>query len=263
MISGGLDIGTRTAKAVILGESGILASEITPVNDTVDRVSRRILKSALNRAGVRWRKLSAVAATGYGRKGVKAARQEFPNTLCVARAINYLDPEIQTALDIGGLITRVVRIGAGGVVLDYLENERCASGSGRFLEMIAEVLEVSLEQIGPLSLGSSKPLPLTSQCVVFAESEVINHVNAGEEPADILAGLHRSIAERITSLAKKLDLLHPVAVVGGVAKNSGVMHFLEQALDTPHRRLSEDPQIIAAMGAALIARDHARQRGSK
>ncbi len=200
-----------------------------------------------------WRKLGGVAATGYGRGGVKAARLKFPTPLCVAKAIRQLDPEVRTALDIGGLITLVVQIGSERDVQDYLENERCASGSGRFLEVIAEALEVPLEQIGPLSLTSARPLFLTSQCVVFAESEVISLLNSGEEPADILAGLHRAIAGQITSLARKLDLTPPVALAGGVAKNTGVVYFLEQALNTPLRPLPEDPQIIPALGAALLA----------
>jgi predicted CoA-substrate-specific enzyme activase len=256
MITGGLDIGTRTAKAAIMGEDGILASEIAPVNDEVNKVSKRILKSALNKAGIPGRRLARVAVTGYGRKAVKSIRLNFPNSMCMARAVNHLSPEVNFALDIGGLISRVVRIGQGGAVMDYLENERCASGSGRFLELVADALEVPIDEIGPLSLSSSRPLLLSSQCVVFAESEVINHVSAGEEPADILAGLHRSIAERITSLAKRLDFSPPLVVVGGVAKNSGVMHFLEKALQTSPLPLPEDPQIISAVGAALLSREH-------
>ena len=254
MITAGIDIGTRTAKAVVLGEEGILASDISPVDDTVQRISKRILKSSLKKAGVSRCKLAGSAATGYGAGTVKLTRLKFPTPLCVAKAVNYLDDEVNTALDIGGLIIRVVQIRKNGSVSDYLENEKCASGSGRFLEMVADALEVPLEEIGPLSQTSKRPLRLSSQCVVFAESEVISHVNAGEEPADILAGLHRSIAERATTLAKKLDFTPPVAVVGGVAKNTGVMHFLKQTLNTPLRELQQDPQIIAALGAALLAR---------
>ncbi len=254
MITAGVDVGTRTVKVVILDtEKGVLASEISPVNDTIKRISKRLIKSSLKKAGVPSRRLARVAATGYGRKNAKVAQSEFPTPLCVAKAINYLDGEVHIVLDIGGLITRAVRIGPEGNLQDYMENEKCASGSGRFLEMIAEILEVPLEQIGPLSLTSTQPLSLSSQCVVFAESEVVSHVNAGEKPAEILAGLHRSIADRAISLAMKLDITPPLVLVGGVAKNTGVVHFIEQTLDIPLRSLPEDPQIIAALGAALLA----------
>jgi predicted CoA-substrate-specific enzyme activase len=259
MICAGVDIGTRTAKAMVTGENGALGWEIEPVNDTVDRVSKRILQSAAERAGVRRRKLSCIAATGYGRKSVRAADVDFPVPLCVARAVYHLHPEARLALDIGGLITRFIRIGDKGTVADYLENERCASGSGRFLETIAEALEVSLEQIGPLSLTSQRPLPLTGQCVVFAESEVVNHVNAGEQPADILAGVHRSIAERVYALAMRVGLQPPVAVCGGVARNSGVVHFLRQILGVPLLVPDCDPQLVGALGAALLAREKRRR----
>ena len=253
MITAGVDIGTRSAKAVILGDGEILASKAGPIDDTVNRISKRILKSTLKMAGIsRW-KLGGIAATGYGRKAVKSARLKFPDTLCVARGVHHLCPNVQVALDVGGLMTRAIKIGENGAVLDYLLNEKCASGGGRFIEMIADALEVPLSQMGTLSLSSNCPLPLTSQCVVFAESEVIGHVNAGNEPADILAGLHRSIAERIDGLARKIGLYPPVAVVGGVAKNDGVMHYLGKLLGVSIEPLPEDPQMIAALGAALLA----------
>ena len=254
MITAGLDIGTRTAKVVLLQDGKILAAPISPVNDAVDKLARCLLKSALQSAGVsRW-KIKGLAATGYGRKAVKAARREFPDAVCVAQGAHFLDPEIRTVIDIGGLITRAIMVGKNGGVEDYLENEKCASGSGRFLEMIAEALEVPIAEIGPLSLRAKKPLDLTSQCVVFAESEVVSRVNAGEEPADILAGLHSSIAERAATIARRLGFQPPVAVVGGVAKNRGVIHFLEKSLGLELTALSQDPQTIAALGAALMAK---------
>ncbi len=255
MITAGLDIGTRYAKAVILGDDGVLGTQINLVDDTVQKVSKKILKRALKKAGESKRRLSGMAITGYGRKGVKLTKQGFPGSLCIAKGIHYMNSNIRIVLDVGGLITQVVQIGEDGSVNDYLENEKCASGSGRFLELVAEALEVDIDRIGPLSLDSGQPLPLSSQCVVFAESEVINHVNAGEEPADILAGLHRSIAERVASLAKKLSFTPPVALVGGVAKNTGVVHFLEDTLESSLQPLTQDPQIVAALGAALLARN--------
>jgi activator of 2-hydroxyglutaryl-CoA dehydratase len=128
--------------------------------------------------------------------------------------------------------------------------------------MIAEAMEIPLEEIGPISLKSTRPLNLSSQCVVFAESEVISHVNANEDPADILSALHRSIAGKAFALAKKVGCEAPTAVIGGVAKNAGIVHFLEQALSSENRKLPEDPQIIGALGAALLARERKSKRAS-
>ncbi len=260
MITAGIDIGTRTAKAVILGRNGILASVIRPVDDSVSRISRRILKSALKKAGVRRGKLRCAGATGYGRKNVRIADYQFTSPVCTAKAAYYLDKEIHTVIDIGGIITCVVQVGENGSVLDTIENEKCASGSGRFLEMVAEAMEIPLEKIGPISLQSVRPLNLSNQCVVFAESEIISHVNANEKPEDILAALHRSIAEKAFALAKKVTFKPPTAVIGGVAKNTGVVHFLEQKLGSKNRSLSEDSQIISALGAALLAREGNNRR---
>lgn len=253
MISAGLDIGSRQAKAVLLGDGGILAVEVCMVDDTVARIGKRIVKDALKKAGVSAWKLKTIAATGYGRNNVKAGLR-FPDSMCLARGMNFLDPRVRTVIDVGGLITRVVAIGENGAVQDYLENERCAAGSGRFLEMIAEALEIPLSEIGPLSLQSTRTLHFSSQCVVFAESEVINQVNAGQEPADILAGLHRSIAERVAGLAKRIGLEAPVCITGGVAKNRAVTKALEQGLDCEIVALEQDPRIVGALGAAVLAR---------
>jgi (R)-2-hydroxyacyl-CoA dehydratese activating ATPase len=254
MISAGIDIGTRTAKAVILGPEGILASTVQPVNNTITRISRRVTKHCRKQAGLRRRAVKHIGATGYAGQRAKIAGRQFTTPLCAARALQHLDPDIRTIIDIGGLIIRVVQVDADGRILDYIENEKCASGSGRFLEMMAEALELPLTEIGPLSLSATSPLTLSSQCVVFAESEVVSHVNADENPADILAGLHRSIAERAASLARKMAFSPPVAIIGGVAKNSGVLTFLKQSLAVECRDPSIDPQLTGALGAALLAR---------
>ena len=255
MITAGIDIGARAAKAVILDENAAPVHVIRPINDTLVRLSRDILTSALKQARIRKRNLARIGITGYGRERVKFTQDRFTAPLCLARAAADLDRSVRSVIDLGGLITRVVQVNKNGGVADYIENEKCASGSGRFLEMIAEALELPLERIGPESLTSTRPLRLSSQCVVFAESEVISHVNADEPAADILAGVHRAIADRVRSLAGKIDYQPPVMIVGGVAKNTGVMHFLHLSLAAEIRKPPVDPQIMGALGAALLARD--------
>lgn len=253
MITAGIDIGTRTAKVVVLENDQVAGFSIHPINDVISRLSRALFKSTLKQAGIRKKHVHQVGATGYGQQQVKFADRRLTTPLCIASALSFLDQEIRTAIDIGGLITRVVLINENGGVADYIENEKCASGSGRFLEMIADALELPVERIGSESLTSDRPLKLSGQCVVFAESEVISHVNADEPAADILAGLHRAIAERVLSLAGKTGFQPPAIVIGGVAKNSGVTHFLEQNLRVEVRKPPVDPQIVGALGAALLA----------
>lgn len=255
MITVGIDIGTRTAKAVILEDDRAPVCAVRPVNDVISRLSRDLFKTTLKKAGLRRGKVARIGVTGYGYQQVKFADDWFPTPLCVAEAAHYLDKTVRTVIDVGGLITRVVQVNDKGGVADYIENEKCASGSGRFLEMIADALELPLDRIGPESLTSSRPLKLSSQCVVFAESEVISHVNADEPAADILAGLHRAIAERVSSLARRISFQPPAAIVGGVAKNTGVMHFLGQIMASDISVLPLDPQVIGALGAALLARN--------
>ena len=254
MITAGLDIGTRTAKVVILDDDHVSAFAIRPINDVLSRLSKQVFKSTLQKAGLRRRQVSCIGVTGYGQQQVGFADRSVTTPLCIASAAHHLNKTLRTVIDIGGLITRVILINENGGVSDYVENEKCASGSGRFLEMIAEALELPIENIGPESLNAVRPLTLSGQCVVFAESEVISHVNADEPAADILAGLHRAIAQRVCSLAGKTGFQAPLAVVGGVAKNTGVIHYLEQSLGLGFKPLPVDPQVVAALGAALLAR---------
>ncbi len=252
MITAGLDIGTRTAKAVLLDDDRILASAVRPVDDAINRIYRSLLAAVSREAGIGRRRIKGTGITGYGSRYVKRPDRRLAGPLCIARAVYHLSPAVRTVVDIGGLVSRVVQMAEDGRVVDYLENDKCASGSGRFLEMIAEALEIPLERLGPVSLTAARPLTLSSQCVVFAESEVISHVNAAETPADILAGVHRAIAERTASLAKKTALIPPVAITGGVAKNTGVISCLRQSLAVKCQNLSIDPQLISGLGAALL-----------
>jgi predicted CoA-substrate-specific enzyme activase len=254
MITAGIDIGTRTAKVVIFDDNRVSAFSIRPINDVLSRLSKQVFKSTLKQAGIRRRQVRRIGVTGYGQRQVKFADRCVTTPLCIASAAHYLDKTVRTVIDVGGLITRVILINESGTVADSVENEKCASGSGRFLEMIADALELPIERIGNESLKALRPLKLSGQCVVFAESEVISHVNADEPAADILAGLHRAIAQRVSSLAGKTGFKPPVAVIGGVACNSGVMYYLEKELAANIKPLPVDPQIVGALGAALLAR---------
>ncbi len=253
-ILAGIDLGSRFGKVTIISDGKVIARASSPVDDEVGRLGKRLLKMALAEAGLRRRALAAVGVTGHGRHGAgRLSRLAFPDVTCAAMGVHFLAPMARAAVDVGGLMTRAAAVGKNGEALEYVENERCAAGSGRFLETAAEALETPVSEIGRLSLTSASPLRLTSQCVVFAESELISHVNAGGEAADILAGLHRSVADRVATLVKKLGAKGPIALVGGVARNEGVMAYIEKALAEKPAHLGDDPIFVGAMGAALLA----------
>jgi predicted CoA-substrate-specific enzyme activase len=169
--------------------------------------------------------------------------------------VRRLNPNIRTILDVGGQSIRAFALGDNGKVTDSTGNEKCAAGTGKFIEVMAKALELPLEQVGELSLSSKKPVNITSQCGVFAESEVITYVNDGIDRADIIAGISRSVAGKIASLAKRINLTEPITMVGGVAKNQGVKQFLQSDYGLKFVDLAFDPQLVCALGAALLAHE--------
>jgi predicted CoA-substrate-specific enzyme activase len=175
---------------------------------------------------------------------------------CYARGIHHLYPQVQTVIDIGGQDSKVVAVGPGGRPLDFAMNDKCAAGTGRFLEVIARALELDLEDIGPRALRARRAADISSTCTVFAESEVVTLVAEGVPREEIVAGICRSIAKRVGGMARRVGVEPPVAFAGGVAKNVGVVRALEEVLGEA-LIVPEEPQIVGALGAALVARDGA------
>jgi predicted CoA-substrate-specific enzyme activase len=198
--------------------------------------------------------LDYMVGTGYGRVRIPFADENVSEITCHGIGAFHLNPADRTLIDIGGQDCKVIRISPKGKVVDFAMNDKCAAGTGRFFEGMARVLEISLTDISELSLSSSDPAQISSQCTVFAESEVITLLNEGVSIEDIAAGINEAIAARLSSLVRKVGLEEEVSVSGGCAKNEGLMHALEKKLGVEVKPLSMDPQIIGALGAALIAR---------
>jgi predicted CoA-substrate-specific enzyme activase len=192
-------------------------------------------------------------ATGCGRKRASFAQQSVTEITCIAKGVNYLFPEARTIIDIGGQDTKVIRIDEKGRVVEFEMNDKCAAGTGRFIEVMAKALSVDLDKIGDISLKHKKELAISSICTVFAESEVISLVSEGEELEDILYGIHKAIADRTMGLINRLGgVKKEVIMAGGVAKNAGVVKALEKIMDT-QLKIHVEPQIVGALGAAIIA----------
>ncbi|MHA1769342.1 MAG: acyl-CoA dehydratase activase [Candidatus Thorarchaeota archaeon] len=248
----GIDVGSTTTKGVLLRNGGaVLASALVPTgrsaSDAVDRVLEEIRRSHGHDLGG-----TPMISTGYGRKQVELSNKSVTEITCHSIGVHTLNPDIKTLIDVGGQDSKVIRIGSNGRPEDFELNDKCSAGTGRFLEVMARVLEVSIDELGPLALQSTSPCSISSTCTVFAESEVIGHIGSGMTPADIAAGIHISMASKITSLARRVGVLEPVCVTGGVALNPAFRKFLSQNLTVP-LWISETPQLTGAIGAAILA----------
>jgi predicted CoA-substrate-specific enzyme activase len=248
-------LGAVAAKVVVLQDDAVAASKTLPYKNLPRQAAEAVLRAALSEINLTPDAIGACVATGFGRKAVSFATADVPETLCLGRGIRRLNPAIRTVIDVGGQSIRAFAIAENGKISDSTGNEKCAAGTGRFIEVMAKALELPLEQVGELSLTSHSPVQITSQCGVFAESEVITYVNDGIDRADIIAGISRSVAGKITSLIRRIAVIEPLAMVGGVAKNQGVTRFLEQELGLKMTELEFDPQNVGALGAAIIAQE--------
>lgn len=248
----GIDIGSTMTKVVIIGES-VVSSVIGPTGAEHRRLANTVMGDALARAGLVFEDLSYVVATGYGRINVPFADRQITEITCHARGLHHLLPTVKTIVDIGGQDSKGIKIN-NGKVTSFVMNDKCAAGTGRFLEVIAESLGVPLTKLGELSLSAPKPAEISSTCTVFAEHEVTNQLANGETVANLVAGVHWSIATRVYALINKLKIEPDVAITGGGAKNIGLVKALEAKFGYPVL-VPPEPLITGALGAALLGKD--------
>jgi len=255
MIVGGCDIGSTTGKAVIMKEGIIVSYAIIPSTTRPEVTAQSAMDEAIRKAGLlKQEELKYIVGTGYGRLKVSFANENISEITCHARGANWLCPSVRTVVDIGGQDCKVMSIDEKGKVIEFVMNDKCAAGTGRFFEAMARALGCDLEGLSSLSLRAKRPSTITSQCSVFAESEVVTLINEGIDLEDIAAGIHYSIAGRLNSMIRKVGLVEDVALTGGCAKNEGLAKALEEKLGVKVKKLAIDPQIVGAIGAALIAR---------
>ena len=254
MISAGCDLGSRTAKAVVMKGNDIIGQAVIPASTCPGETAKTVIKAALGQAGLTMEAIETWAGTGYGKRHIPLAEQTFSEIACHGRGAVWQHPDVRTLVDIGGQDAKAVRLDGTGAVSRYDYNDKCATGTGRFLEIIARALDVKLEELGTLDRQATRWLKLTSQCVVFAETEIISMVNGGEQVPDIVRAMHRAVAKRAASLAKSIQVVPRAAMSGGVALNPGMFTALEEALDTELVRLAH-PQINGAIGAAILAQE--------
>lgn len=212
----------------------------------------RALAGALEAAGVKIEDIEKIVATGYGRIQFNRADEQVSEITCHARGVHFLVPGVRTIIDIGGQDAKVIKLAADGKVVNFAMNEKCAAGTGRFLEVMARVLETEVGQLELIEAGAREVIAISSTCTVFAESEVISQLSAGKERADIVAGIHESVARRVSGLTGRVGLQPEVVMTGGVAQNGAVVKAMERAIKMPVT-VAPNSQLTGALGAALIA----------
>lgn len=260
-VVGGCDVGSTTGKALIIRDSEVIGYSIIPCAVRPEVTAEQALNLALEEAGIdSLDKLAYMVGTGYGRVRIPFADENVSEITCHGLGAYHLNPADRTIIDIGGQDSKVIKISPKGRVVDFAMNDKCAAGTGRFFEAMARVLEISLEELSELSLRSQHPAQITSQCSVFAESEVITLLNEGAVISDIAAGINEAISSRLASLVRKVGLEEEVTVSGGCAKNEGLIRSLEKKLGVQVKSLGMDPQVIGALGAALVARHRVADR---
>jgi predicted CoA-substrate-specific enzyme activase len=254
MIYAGVDVGSLSTDAVLIDdEKIILAYSIVPTGVNTKKASEECLKQTLAQINKSQDEITYTVSTGYSRVRVPFADEQVTEITCHAKGANYFFPEARTVLDIGGQDSKAMKITKDGKVLEFAMNDKCAAGTGRFLEVMARALEIELDEMGELSLQSTKKLKISSVCTVFAESEVVSLLARGESAADIALALHEAISQRTKGLMAKVGIEQPVVITGGVAKNIGIIKSLEEILKIK-LLIPSEPQIIGALGAALLAR---------
>ncbi|MBP9021103.1 MAG: 2-hydroxyglutaryl-CoA dehydratase [Syntrophobacterales bacterium] len=252
MLTAGIDIGSISTKAAVLADGRLLGSRVIFTGYNSEAAGKRAFEKLLDELGLEASAIRRIVSTGYGRSSVKFVDKAVTEIICHGTGAHFLNPLIRSVIDIGGQDSKAIVLDENGKVKNFAMNDKCAAGTGRFLEVMANALEADLNGFGEMSLKADRPASISSLCTVFAESEVISLIAKGESRANIIAGIHESIAARVSALANRVGIVPPVVMTGGVAKNAGVVKALEKKLGVPIE-VSPFAQVNGAIGAAIIA----------
>ncbi len=249
----GVDVGSTQTKAVIMDEGRrIRARALVPTGANVARAAESGFLQACREAGLEPREIGFVVGTGYGRYKIAFGNAQMTEITCHARGAHFVFPKTRTVIDMGGQDTKAISVSEGGEVRDFVMNDKCAAGTGRFLSNAADVVGLSLDDIGPLSLTSNQPVRIATVCTVFVESDILSYLAQGKKIEDIMCGVHQAIAKRTVSLARRTAIEPEVTLTGGVARNIGMVRALEEVLGVK-LNVSPDSHYMGAIGAALFA----------
>ncbi|MCJ7669647.1 MAG: acyl-CoA dehydratase activase [Dehalococcoidia bacterium] len=254
MYFAGVDIGSTMTKVVLIDKSSNLLSAIKgPTGPEYRQLANEVMRQALEQATLQIDNISYIVATGYGRLNVPFADRQITELSCHARGVSSLFPNVRTAIDIGGQDAKCMKINNGRLT-SFVMNDKCAAGTGRFLEVTAATLGIRLEDMGDIALRATKKIPISSLCTIFAQQEVVALLSRGEKLENILAGLHDALASRIAALARRLGIEPDLVLTGGVAKNTGMVRAMKESLGC-EIFVPEEPLLTGALGAAILAKE--------
>jgi len=254
-IAAGVDVGSTQTKAVIMTDNGdrtILARALVDTGANVRKAADNAFLLACRNAGIPHTDVGFVVGTGYGRYNISFGNAQLTEISCHARGAQFVCPGTRTVIDMGGQDAKAISVGSDGQVLDFVMNDKCAAGTGRFLANAADVMGIALDEIGPLSQRATRPVRIATVCTVFVESDILSYLAQGKKGEDIMAGVHLAIAKRTLSLARRVPIEPDITMTGGVARNIGMVRALEEVLGTK-MQVSPDAQFIGAIGAAVFA----------
>ncbi len=252
MIYAGIDIGSITAKAALIEEGKLLGTHVAPTGYDPKAAGIKVLDAVLETNKLTKKDVSTIVSTGYGRASVDFADKSMTEIICHGTGAHFINPKIRGIIDVGGQDSKAILLNTTGQIENFAMNDKCAAGTGRFLEVMAKALEIELDQLGDFGLQSQEPVKISSICTVFAESEVISMIAQQKKREDIIAGIHNSAASRISILARKIDIKDPITMTGGVAKNKGMVAAISKHLGL-NIDVGDQPQENGAIGAAVLA----------
>jgi len=257
--AGGVDVGSTQTKAVVVDpDATIVGQSLIDTGANVVTAAERAFELALEQGGIRASDVGYVIGTGYGRYKVEFGDDQVTEIVCHARGAAHMFPETRTVLDMGGQDTKAIRVQSGGDVLDFCMNDKCAAGTGRFLQSAAAALDLGLSDLGPTALRGEKPVDISTTCTVFAESEVLSWLARGKKIEDIMLGVHRSIGSRSFGLLRRVGIEEEITFTGGVTKNAAMVAVMNELLDAT-LNVSEESHYMGAIGAALFALERVGQ----
>ncbi len=252
----GVDVGSTQTKAIIIDEDGVIVGRaLIDTGANVIQAAEQSFLTALQENGIDEEEVEYVVGTGYGRYRVTFGNTQVTEISCHGRGAVHLFPNTRTVVDMGGQDTKAISVSPDGEIIDFCMNDKCAAGTGRFLGAAAAALDIPIDELGPVSLQSTKPIKISTTCTVFAESEVLAWIGKGKKIEDILWGVHKSIASRSAGLMRRVGINDEVTFTGGVSRNIGMVKALEEKIEKP-LNISEDCHYMGALGAALFALDH-------
>ncbi|KUG02782.1 benzoyl-coa reductase subunit badg [hydrocarbon metagenome] len=255
MITAGIDVGSTTTKAVLLGETGIYSYSVQSTGIDIPEVAERVLRESLAKVDLSFEDIDGIVSTGYGRISIPFSTKTITEITCNAAGVHHVFPSATLVVDIGGQDSKAIKMDKEGRVLQFAMNDKCAAGTGKFLEVAAQTLRVDVEELGKISLESKNKITISNTCTVFAQSEIVSLIARKTEKEDIAAALHESIVSRVYGL---INSVYPepkaeMVLTGGVARNIAIVNLLERIMGRKVL-VPENPQIITALGAAILAR---------